>query len=298
VNRPRRLLLAAGALTVLLAVVALASRAHRPGAGTTGARAHVPVLLGEYVGVMMLLLILVAAVVTGWGVADDRRKRMLAGRTSWRRTLTGILTVVVAVVVGLAYTRNLRQNTTPRAQAPPGIGAPLRAVARQRAKLQRPTPPARNTDVLWLTVLVLGSVVLGVAVAAGVALRHRRAHGDELDEEAALARALDEVLADTLDDLREERDPRRAVIRVYARMERTFAAYRVPRDPAETPLEYVARVLASLSVSARGVRRVTLLFERAKFSSHEVDARMKVEAIEALAGVRAELELQGREEAA
>jgi hypothetical protein len=102
--------------------------------------------------------------------------------------------------------------------------------------------------------------------------------------------ALDEVLADSLDDLRADPDPRSAVIRAYARMERTFAAYGVPRDEAEAPLEYMARALDRLSVSAFSVRRLTQLFSRAKFSPHEVDAAMKDEAIEALVGLRAELE--------
>jgi len=87
------------------------------------------------------------------------------------------------------------------------------------------------------------------------------------------------------------------VIEAYARMERAFAAYRVPRDPAETPLEYVSRVLDSLSISAVAVRRLTLLYERAKFSTHAVDSGMKDEAIETLAALRAELET-GHEAAA
>jgi len=148
----------------------------------------------------------------------------------------------------------------------------------------------------WLPVLVLGSLVLGLAVTTGAAVMQRRRRGDAEDEQALLAAALDEVLADTLDDLRAERDSRRAVIRAYARMERTFAAYGVPREPSEAPLEYLARVLESIQVSAFSVRRLTQLFERAKFSPHEIDSGMKDDAIEALAGLRAELE-HGREAA-
>ena len=102
--------------------------------------------------------------------------------------------------------------------------------------------------------------------------------------------ALDAVLADTLEDLYAERDPRTAVINAYARMEEAFAAYRVPRDEAETSQEYVERALDRLNVSGWAVRRLTLLFERAKFSSHDVDTTMKDDAIDTLASVRAELE--------
>jgi hypothetical protein len=147
----------------------------------------------------------------------------------------------------------------------------------------------------WLGWVVLGSMGIGLVAAFGTAAVYRRRHGEHVDQEAALAAALDAVLADTLEDLYAERDPRAAVIGAYARMEQTFAAYRVPRDEAETPLEYLARVLDRLQVSQWAVRRLTLLFERAKFSTHEVDAGMKDEAIETLAALRAELEADEHE---
>jgi hypothetical protein len=118
----------------------------------------------------------------------------------------------------------------------------------------------------------------------------KRRHGAAWEREAELTAALDEVLADTLDDLRAERDPRRAVIGAYARLERTFAAHDVAREPSETPREYVDRALDRLGVSAFAVRRLTQLYERAKFSPHEIDAAMKDDAIDALAGLREELE--------
>jgi hypothetical protein len=101
--------------------------------------------------------------------------------------------------------------------------------------------------------------------------------------------ALDEVLEDTLDDLRAERDPRKAVIGAYVRMEKLFAAHQVPREEAETPQQYVERVLARLQVSSFAVRRLTELYERARFSPHTVNAGMKDDAIAALEGLRAEL---------
>jgi Domain of unknown function (DUF4129) len=83
---------------------------------------------------------------------------------------------------------------------------------------------------------------------------------------------------------------RLAVIRAYARIEQTFAAHGVPREKADTPLEHLTRVLEGLSVSASSARRLTELYEHAKFSSHAIDPTMKDDAIEALAGLRAELE--------
>ena len=74
------------------------------------------------------------------------------------------------------------------------------------------------------------------------------ADGAHHQGEAALEHGL--VLGrESGDEVGAERDPRRAVIRTYARMERTFAAYGVARESSEAPLEYLTRVLDLLSVS-------------------------------------------------
>ena len=105
----------------------------------------------------------------------------------------------------------------------------------------------------------------------------------------SLLPALADVLDETLDDLRAETDPRRAVIAAYARMERALAAYGLPRSPAEAPDEYLQRIFADLDVSRRATSRLTALFAWAKFSGHDVAPEMKQEAIEALEAVREEL---------
>ncbi len=93
----------------------------------------------------------------------------------------------------------------------------------------------------------------------------------------------------TIDDLRRENDPRRAVVAAYASMERILAAHGLARRRAETPFEYLARVLRELHVGEDAVRSLTQLFEYAKFSAHEIDAGMKEEAIVALSAVRDDL---------
>jgi hypothetical protein len=138
----------------------------------------------------------------------------------------------------------------------------------------------------WLPVIV----VVGLAAAAVVAyvVAQRRSRRASRAEET-LAEELAVVLDDTLDDLRAESDPRRAVIAAYARMERVLAAHGIARRAAETPDEYLTRILRALAIDAEAVRRLTDLFSRAKFSQHAVDFGMKEEAIEALEHVRDEL---------
>ena len=291
-SRNARLLASGAALTALLAVVAVASHAHRPGGGTTGSTPHAPTLLFDYFASAALVLFPLGAAVVVWAMAQGRHQRLLAGESNWLRTLVS-LAIMCALLAGAVYWKkhqighglfgggHARQTQSGQKAAKPG----------KPPKLQ---PIARQPEFQWAAAGMAGAIIVGLAGAMVYAYVRKRRGGDAWDREAALAVALDEVLADSLDDLRAERDPRRAVIRAYARMERTFAAYGVAREDAEAPLEYMGRALDSLSVSVFSVRRLTQLFSRAKFSPHEVDAAMKDEAIEALVGLRAELEHESK----
>ena len=137
----------------------------------------------------------------------------------------------------------------------------------------------------WLAVLAAGGVT-----AAVIVWRRGRRFQPAVADSGEVAEQLSEVLSDTLDDLALERDPRRAVIRAYARMEQVLASHGLPRAPHEAPLEYLARVLRDLNVRAEAAHALTELFERAKFSQHEIDLAMKEEAISALVRVRDDLE--------
>ncbi len=288
----RKLLLSGAALTALLAFVAIASHAHRPGGGTGGGSAHAPTLIGDYIATIALIILPLGAVLVIWGLANRRRQQTLSGRTDWRRTLVavGIIFLLLSVAVFSAEKRQQARRLPARGVTPAAAGPLLGPTGAKQLRQGRAEAPPHRPQWRWLPALVLGSLLLGILVTAGAAAAHGRRHREALDEEAQLAQALDEVLSDSLDDLRAERDPRQGVIRAYARMEKTFAAYGVPREGHETPLEYVARVLDSLHVSSFSVRRLVQLFERAKFSPHEIGPSMKDDAIEALAGLRAELE--------
>jgi hypothetical protein len=291
VSGARKLLLSGAALTALLAFVAIASRAHRPGGGSGGGEAHAPTLIGDYLATIALIIMPLGAVIVVWGLANRRRQQRLSGKTDWRRTLIAVAFISALLSVAVLAAEKRQEGRQERGNAgPTALAGPLGPTGlRQRLKPRAETPPHR-AQWSWLPVLVLGSLLLGIVVTTGIALAHGRRNREALDEEAELTRALNEVLSDSLDDLRAERDPRKAVIRAYARMEKTFGAYGVPREEHETPLEYVARVLDSLRVSSFAVRRLVQLFERAKFSPHTIETSMKDDAIEALAGLRAELE--------
>ena len=136
--------------------------------------------------------------------------------------------------------------------------------------------------------LIVGGLVVAAALGGYVSYRARRRH---LGDDGGLAVVLADVLDETLDDLRAETDPARAVIAAYARLERILAAHGLPRRPAEAPQEYVGRILRELEVGTRAVERLTALYVRAKFSQHEVGTAMKADAIEALEQIREDLRL-------
>jgi hypothetical protein len=151
-----------------------------------------------------------------------------------------------------------------------------------------PPEPAqtRNARVRWDEVGILLVLVAGVGVYL-YATRQRRKSLLPLPDRRrqAVSRALDE----SLDDLRADPDIRRAIIAAYARMEQALAAAGLARAPAEAPFEYLQRSLQELETSAEAARRLTDLFERAKFSQHEPAEAMRDEAIDALIAVRDEL---------
>jgi hypothetical protein len=128
-------------------------------------------------------------------------------------------------------------------------------------------------------------VVLGTVATVLVRRRESSRPEDEEAFEAQLAR----VVEVTIDDLRREPDPRRAVVAAYASMERVLGSHGLPRSPAEAPLEYLGRILRDLDVRESAVATLTRLFEYARFSPHEIGPELKDDALAALAAVRADL---------
>ena len=98
------------------------------------------------------------------------------------------------------------------------------------------------------------------------------------------------ALDESLDDLRNDPDLRRAIVAAYARMERALEQHR-PRRASRGGAVRVHRAGARrASRRARSRReRLTTLFEWAKFSHHEPEPQMRDEAIDALVAVRDEL---------
>ncbi|HTS73990.1 MAG TPA: DUF4129 domain-containing protein [Gaiellaceae bacterium] len=93
---------------------------------------------------------------------------------------------------------------------------------------------------------------------------------------------------ESVDDLRREKDVRRAIEACYARMERTLVRVGLARQSAEAPLEFLERAGVELGLARSSLERLTMLFEEAKFSRHALGEPTREEAIDALLALRAE----------
>jgi hypothetical protein len=274
-----RTLAVALVVVALVAVVAIASGGSTP-SGAVGAHRPSQGLLDAVVSLflvgMAIATVLVAVMLSFFGryqVDGTPRKRKGPVQSLITFVVAMVLiTIVVRALVGSVGPR-LRPATLPQGNAANGAGTSS-------------SSGYEPQFVLWPVLAV--AALSGVAVVGWwLAARGRRQARETL--RATPEEALADVLAETLDDLRSERDPRRAVIAAYARMERGLAASGLPRAPAEAPEEYVERVLSEVSLSRRATERLTSLFAWARFSGHDVRPEMKDEAIETLEQVQREL---------
>jgi uncharacterized protein DUF4129 len=274
--------MAAGILAALT-VVAIASRGSTP-SGEPGVRRPTDTLMDVFLSFYLLTLVLGAALLL-YGMLLQRRSLAESGgraRRSWWNGIGGL--VLVAGAVLLLRQRATRDADTrpPEIEVLPGGTTPTPATGSDGAA------PTYEPEFAWIPVTItLALLALAVTGFWWSGRRRRSARG-----ELAGTLLADEVAAavdESLDDLRAEPDPRRAVIATYARLERVLASHGLPRRPAEAPLEYLRRMLAHLSVSPKAARTLTDLFERAKFSQHAVEPEMKEQAIGALETVRDDL---------
>jgi hypothetical protein len=280
-SRPVKAVAAALLLGGLLAVVALAARGGHPGGHGTLHQREVPawvandlltILVVAYVLVTIALIVAFFLVRGEWSPPKHRMLRRFLG-----------VVILFAALGLLAYRAHHQLNLGPghgQAQQP-------RTGTRPTSVPTLPELPhaRRPAQFDWVFAAAIGG---GILLTAFVVFARRRREVEE--DEDGVEEELASVVSDTIDDLRRETDPRRAVIAAYARMEHVLGRHGQPRHPSEAPFEYVARVLLAFRVRASAVRDLTELFERAKFSTHEIDEPMKERAISALLSVRDDLQ--------
>jgi hypothetical protein len=255
----------------LLALVAAGSAGGEWGGGLEDR--HVPGAFVDYAFTFAVLVGLALVAIAVWALTGPSTGRKVERPRGMG--LSGFAVVLVALVVYFAYT-----DPKPRVPGEPEQGGVPAASAGPGGRTVADRSQ-RDPEFQWW-------VALGVALAIGAVVAHEWRRRPPAGPQAA-AGELEAVLSRTLDELELDPDPRRAVIQAYVRMEGVLAAHGHARLPHEAPLEYLARVLRELDVRAEAAHALTELFERARFSHHEIDAAMRAEAVASLEAVRDDL---------
>jgi Domain of unknown function (DUF4129) len=149
---------------------------------------------------------------------------------------------------------------------------------------ERKAAPSLNLGWLLLPIAVTFAILTPAAVLIRRRLHGRRPQADA-EEPAALGRAVRASIA----ALESERDPRKAILRAYARMEQSFRRIEVSRARDETASEFLGRTMRQLPVSADAATELTERFEEARFSTHRLTEADREQALASLQRVEREL---------
>jgi len=301
-NRARRVwppvLAATGLLLALIGTLPPQSwtlPSLRP-SSTVGAIADWTFVAALAAAVLIAIAVVTAIVLLGRSPGKGAKK-VLPGELNWREAL--LMTVVSAVILALAF--STRFISIPGfdfsfafwAQGEDQAGAPAAEAAPPALDWSWTSATARwlfeiLTSVFGIISLVAGLILL---VFALVVLKAReRARMLEAEREDPLGDAVAAAAEESLDDLEAGGDPRAAIIKCYARFERSLAAAETQRAAWQTPLEFMRTALAALPLGAGDVERLTHLFERARFSEHPIDDADRQAAVASLGAIRAALE--------
>lgn len=245
--------------------------------------------------------------------SDDAKPTHVMDPPALRRWWPPAAVVVLLTVAALAaaHSRPEVERVEPRIDLLPTAVPEEAERLAERAAEAAPEAPAEAAGALpgWLGPVALTTLAVVVAVLVALVIwtvvrdRLRRAPGVRPaavvpppgrpgDEVVA---ALDAGLADLSDS---DRDPRRAVIACWVRLEQAAAAAGTARRPGDAPGDLVGRLLAEQQVSAPVLAAFADVYRTARYATHTVDERMRAEARDALHRLRADLATGGRSGAA
>ena len=191
-----------------------------------------------------------------------------------------LLVAAIAVIVVLAI-----HSTRGAGSSNPIVAAPP-AGAATTAPRATTTPPSGTVQPSWGIVgFAAGGILVAGAAAVLLIFRSKRSRPGPTPGGADLDVVVGRAAELSLGDLRRERDPRRAILAAYARMEGLFAGAGLRRRRSDTPSEYLVDILHASSAPPGALLDLTLLFEEARFSSHEMSESDRDEAISALAQI-------------
>lgn len=288
--RDTRPALAAGVVALLLIGVALAtpggfalveSVASRP------LRGELPVV-GEYLLVALVVVSAITAILLAVKARSERPLDEESRYFRWLRapwwirvavTIAGIVVIVIAVMLVVRAGVDLPSALSGLVgDAPPaGSDAP------------RAPGEAGGTNLVgWLATIVFAMAVTLVLALLFILITPEGSIADlaGVDPTDEVADSVELGLA----DLTTIANPRAAVLACYRTMTIAFRRAGVQERPSDTPFEFLERALVARRVDHDCARRLTELFERARFSNHTIDETTRREALSALNTVQNQLE--------
>jgi hypothetical protein len=207
-------------------------------------------------------------------------------------------------LASLAATRSAPQleRFNPDAPAVAESAAPLLPPSQE----SRPPPSAAPGEagselpdwISTVALVVVGVLAVGVlglvvwALLRQVVSRRGRRKGkrDPRRPEPSTAEDLVAALDAGLQELSDtDRDPRRAVIACWVRLEQAAAAAGTPRHAGDSPTDLVARLLAEQRVEAGVLTPFAAVYRQARYATHTVDDQMRRQARTALERLRIDL---------
>ena len=286
---------AAAAVLALLALAVLADGAGGHGLGVavpaTAARPVSSVVLAAYAALLVVAAAVMATVVwllwpgrhTDGGESVDTRPPL----TLLQRVLAVALALLLfGAVAGLFL---LARRGAAHGAVITWPALPLHAL--RPAGGAADTPGGGTTSTLWLKAgLAAGALlVAGVFAAAWLTRSRRRLRARRPVARTQPQDVLTRAVSLSLEDLRREPDPRRAIVAAYAHMERLLEQAGVVRPGSETVTEYLARVLRAGNAPRAAATELTGLFEEARFSRHHLSEADRQRALVALVEIRESL---------
>jgi hypothetical protein len=285
-NAPRsiKLTIVSVALLALLAVVAFASRS---GLGPESQAQPTPRYV-SYAFTLFLIVFVLAIPVAAYGFLIQAREGQVARKSFKSRIISNFATMIffgflafMVFYLKRHHNQIFHIDTSALDKSKNALkNRPHRAGA---GKYE----PQFEWIVFWIA---LAGVLIGAVVMYLLYRRNKQRKVLTAEAEPSVTEDLVASMSSAIEDIEAEPDARRAVIAAYARMEGVLGRHGLRRKPSETPLEYLRRILLGLTGRADAVRRLTGLFEQAKFSRHEIDASMKQDAIGALREIRDDME--------
>jgi Domain of unknown function (DUF4129) len=195
------------------------------------------------------------------------------------RTIISTMVAVVAVVVSSLVWPSLKNYYANPISGLPYLGSGV------------PPTPFRQYTKGEVELAAAGLALVLIAIAVVIArLRRREAaiavSGPAEEEDGSLRQAVESGLR----ALQSTEDARAAIIACYLTMEESLRNAGTARYLSETSAELLTRAVSTGLLNGPAASQLTLLFYEARFSTHELPAGARQDAVRALEAISAELQ--------